>query len=395
MQLSRYEQELTRIKSARLYRQPFCVDGPQGPTVYLQNKELINFCSNDYLGLANDVRLINALKASAERHGVGSGASQMVCGRSHAHAELEESLAEHTGRDKVLLFSSGYLANVAIISTLAANDDDLVLEDKLSHASAIDGALLSRAKLRRYLHSDLGSLSKQLKVSAQNKLVFTESVFSMDGDIAPLPETASVCEQEKALLLADDAHGFGVLGVHGGGVLEHFGLTQEAVPIMMATFGKALGGFGAFVAGPEGIMSFLAQKARPLIYSTALPPAIAATNLEALKLVQTDPERREKLFALIARFKQGAKQLALPLKESNTPIQPLMLGEPAVAMQASENLFEKGFLIGAIRPPTVPPNTSRLRITFSARHSEQQVDCLLEGLATMMKELEEAGQSVI
>jgi len=383
-----HQRELAQIKARGLWRQRRTLEGAQGPTVRLQDREVLNFCSNDYLGLANDPRLIRTLKKSAQRYGVGSGSSQLICGRSRALAELEAFVADYTGRDKALVFSSGYLANLAIINTLAASRHDLVLQDKLNHASAIDAAILSRAKLKRYAHVDIPSLNHGLRFPARNKLVFTEGVFSMDGDIAPLPGIVSASRENRALLLVDDAHGFAVLGASGGGSLEHFNLKQQEAPVLMATFGKALGGAGAFIAGDEAIMDFLLQKARPLIYSTALPAALAATNQEALKIAASDGGRREKLFALIKRFKQGARELSLPLKESATPIQPLMTGAAETAARISDLLLAQGVLIGAIRPPTVPVNSSRLRVTFSSAHTEEQVDCLLERLASVLRQVE-------
>lgn len=379
------DNELRQIASSGLFRKRQTIHSAQGATVRLQNKDFINFCSNDYLGLAADPRLSESLKAATDQYGVGSGSSQLVCGRSKPIRQLEEAVAEHTGRDRALIFSSGYMANMAVISSLAANKNDLIVLDKLNHASLIDAARLSRAKLKRYLHADMESLQRQLAPRAALKLVATESVFSMDGDMAPLANIASTCRDGQALLLVDDAHGFGVFGDEGKGSLAYFSLTQEDAPVLMATFGKALGGFGAFVAGPEKLIELMVQKARTLIYSTALPAAIAHTNKRALELVANDKQLSEKLFAQIKRFKQGAKQLSLPLKESASPIQPLVIGEPDRAVQVSENLLQKGILVTAIRPPTVPKGSSRLRITLSARHNDTQVDYLLECLASALK----------
>ncbi len=381
---SAYAHELAQIKAKGLYRRRLIIDGAQGPSVRLKDKQVLNFCSNDYLGLAKDPRLIRTFKQAAERYGISSGSSPLVCGRSRALADLEAAVAAHTGRDKALVFSSGYLANLAIMNGLASDKQDLVLQDKLNHASIIDAAILSRARLRRYLHRDIDSLKRRLRLPARQRLVSTEGVFSMEGDIAPLPGVVAACREHGATLIVDDAHGLGVLGEGGGGSLEHFKLNQNDVPVLMATFGKALGGAGAFVAGSAELIDFLLQKARPLIYSTALAPALAASNRAALEIAANEPGRREKLFALIKRFKKGAHELALPLKDSATPIQPLMIGDAETAVRISDKLLEQGVLISAIRPPTVPVNSARLRITFSAGHTAAQVGRLLECLSLVL-----------
>ena len=387
MHPSVYQRQLAQIKAKGLDRRRLAIDGAQGATVRLQGRDVLNFCSNDYLGLASDPRLISTFRKAARRYGIGSGSSQLICGRSRAMVELEDFIADYTGRDQALVFSSGYLANLALISALATNRQDLIVQDKLSHASAIDAAVLSRATLKRYVHADMDSLNSCLSFPAENKLLFTEGVFSMDGDIAPLPEIASASRKKDALLIVDDAHGFGVLGETGRGSLERFKLKQKDAPVLMATFGKALGGAGAFVAGNETIMHFLLQKARPLIYSTALPPALAATNHAALKIAAADLARRERLFELIKRFKRGARELSLPVQESDTPIQPLITGDAETTVRISDSLLAQGILISAIRPPTVPVHSSRLRITFSSAHTEGQVDYLLECLSRVLKEV--------
>ena len=366
----------------------------QGPVVQVDGRQYLNFCSNDYLGLAAHPRVVAAFQAAANRYGVGSGASHLVCGHSALHHQLEEALAEFTGRPRALLFSSGYMANTGILTSLLQRGDH-VLEDRLNHASLLDGGLHSGARFQRFPHNDVASLERKLAAAggtqgheaatagAQEgvKLVVVDGIFSMDGDTAPLQELAACCARQDASLMVDDAHGFGVMGESGAGSTEAAGLDAAAVPVLMATLGKALGTGGAFVAGSELLIEALIQQARTYIYTTALPPAVAAASLESLQLLRDESWRRGHLASLIARFRAGALQLGLPLMSSASAIQPLVTGDAARALDMSEKLRERGLLIGAIRPPTVPVGTSRLRITLSAAHSEEQVDQLLEQLA--------------
>jgi 8-amino-7-oxononanoate synthase len=372
--------ELAAREAAGLYRRRRTVDGPQGPQLRVDSRELLGFCSNDYLGLANHPEVIAALKCGADEYGVGSGAAHLVNGHSRAHHQLEEELAAFTGRPRALLFSTGYMANLGVVSALAGPGDAL-FEDRLNHASLLDAGLLSRARLARYSHADAAALEAKLGGSrAEEKLVLTDGVFSMDGDIAPLPALAAAARRHGAWLMVDDAHGMGVLGASGAGSLEHFGLGIDEAPILMGTLGKGFGTFGAFVAGSEALIEYLINTARPYIYTTATPPAIAEATRASLRLVQCEGWRREKLLALIARFRQGAAQLGLALMDSPTPIQPLLVGDAAEALRLSEALLARGILISAIRPPTVPEGTARLRITLSAAHTEAQVDRLLSAL---------------
>lgn len=374
---------LEERRRQHLYRQRRVLDSPQGPEVCIDGQQLINFCSNDYLGLANHPAVINAFQAAANEFGVGSGASHLVCGHSRVHHELEEALAEFTGRNRALLFSTGYMANLGIISALLGKAD-YVFEDRLNHASLLDAGLLSGARFQRFLHNDLDNLKSRLQKVAgieARKLVVVDSVFSMDGDTAPLPELSALAEQQNAWLMIDDAHGFGVLGETGAGSAEHFGLDQQQLPILMATLGKAVGSFGAFVAGSEALIETLIQFARPYIYTTALPPAVAAASLAALNIIREEPDRRQHLHALIKQFRSGAEQCGLQLMVSETAIQPILIGDSDKALQLSEALLAKGFFVAAIRPPTVPANTARLRVTLSAAHTEQQVEQLLAALA--------------
>ncbi len=374
------KQKLAEREAQNLYRRRRVNDGPQGPQQRVDGKEVLSFCSNDYLGLVNHPELIAALKKGADEYGVGSGAAHLVNGHSRAHHALEEELAAFTGRPRALLFSTGYMANLGTVSALIGAGD-AIFEDRLNHASLIDAGLLSRARLSRYAHADAASLEGKLASSrGEDKLIVTDGVFSMDGDIAPLSELAAAARKVNAMLMVDDAHGIGVLGPQGAGSVAHFGLGINEVPVLMGTLGKGVGSFGAFVAGSEDLIEWLIQAARPYIYTTATPPAIAEASRASLKLIQADEWRREKLQVLIKRFRQGAIQLGLELMDSQTPIQPLIIGDAARAMALSKQLEAQGILISAIRPPTVPEGTARLRITFSAAHSEEQVDRLLAAL---------------
>jgi len=372
--------ELTRLQDEHLYRHRRIIDGPQGVHLNVGDKKILSFCSNDYLGLANHPEVVKAMQAGATRWGVGSGASHLVNGHSSAHHALEEELAEFTGRPRALLFSTGYMANMGVIAALCGRGD-YVFEDRINHASLLDGGLLSQARMRRFAHADATALANKLaERDSGEKLVVSDGVFSMDGDIAPLPELAATAKQHDAWLMVDDAHGFGVLGKNGGGCVEHFGLGIDEVPILIGTLGKAFGSFGAFVAGSEELIEYLIQKARSYIYTTALPPAVAEASRTSLKLLQTENWRRERLQTLIKQFRHGASQLGLELMASETPIQPLLVGDNHKAMAMSDKLLKQGILISAIRPPTVPDGTARLRVTFSAEHTEDDVTRLLTAL---------------
>lgn len=350
----------------------------------MDGQSYLAFCSNDYLGLANHPQIVHAFQAAAEKYGVGSGAAHLVSGHHIEHHALEEELAEFTNRPRALLFSTGYMANLGVMSALL-DRGDTVYQDRLNHASLLDGGRLSGARLVRYAHGDIRALADRLSAhKAGEALVATDGVFSMDGDLAPLTELARICRDRGAWLMVDDAHGFGVLGRQGRGSLDDFGLGVEDVPIMMGTLGKALGTSGAFVAGSEELIETLIQKARTYIFTTAAPPAVAAATRVSLRLAQSEDWRRGHLQALVARFRRGAEQLGLGLMNSSTPIQPLVVGEAGRAVAISSALQERGILISAIRPPTVPAGTARLRITFSAAHSEAQVDRLLEALEVVM-----------
>ena len=351
---------------------------------------LVNFCGNDYLGLARDPRLTAALTEAAAHWGVGSGASHLVTGHTHEHQQLEEELAAFTGRESALLFSTGYMANVGVVSALCGRGER-VLQDRLNHASLIDGARLSGGRLLRYRHNDVADAARLLAPAEHATeagsavLVATDGVFSMDGDVAPVAGLAALAQQHQAWLLVDDAHGLGVLGAHGGGVLELAGLGAQQVPLLVGTLGKALGTFGAFVAGERDLIDYILQRARSYIYTTALPPAVAAATRAALTLVRDEPWRRDRLQVLIARFRAAALREGLALGDSQTPIQPVLVGDAARALAASLALEQAGYWVTAIRAPTVPAGTERLRVTLSAAHQEAQVDGLVTALAEALR----------
>ena len=367
----------------RLRRRLRTIEHAEGPWLESDGRRLLGFCSNDYLGLAQHPQLIAALKRAAADEGVGSGSAHLVCGHRREHAQLEEALAEWTGRERALLFSTGYMANLGVMQALLARGD-LCVQDKLNHACLLDGARLAGAELKRYPHADAAAAARQLVGRpGAAALLATDGVFSMDGDVAPLRELADLCAREQATLMVDDAHGLGVLGSDGAGSLSAAGLGQHEVPVLMATLGKALGCAGAFVAGSASLVDGLTQLARPYIYTTAMPPAVAAAARVAVQLAQSETWRREKLAATIARFRRGAAELGLPLLPSSSAIQPLMLGDADTAVAAAHHLEQHGLLVGAIRPPTVPAGKARLRITLSAAHDDAHVDQLLAALETL------------
>ncbi len=370
---------LAARRADNLFRQRPLLESPQGPQVVVDGQPLLAFCSNDYLGLANHPEVIAALQAGAAQWGVGGGASHLVIGHSQPHHALEEALAEFTGRPRALLFSTGYMANLAAVTALVGQGDS-VLEDRLNHASLLDAGLLSGARFSRYLHNDAASLASRLDKASGNSLVVTDGVFSMDGDLADLPALCAAAKQKGAWLMVDDAHGFGPLGASGGGIVEHFGLGLEDVPVLVGTLGKAFGTAGAFVAGSEELIETLIQFARPYIYTTSQPPAVACATLKSLELLRAESWRREHLNALIARFRAGAAELGLELMDSPTPIQPLLIGDSARAVEFSRLLRERGLMVGAIRPPPVPAGTARLRVTLSAAHTFEQLERLLAAL---------------
>ncbi|MGB0204459.1 MAG: 8-amino-7-oxononanoate synthase [Neptuniibacter sp.] len=372
--------ELNNRKQQFLYRQRRTLETPQQPLVEVDGREYLAFCSNDYLGLANHPEVISSFQNAANIYGVGGGASHLVNGHSKAHHDLEEALAEFTGRPRALLFSTGYMANLGAVNALL-DKQDAVFEDRINHASLLDAGLLSGARFQRYLHNDVESLDKRLsKTEARRKLVVTDGVFSMDGDLADLPAISSVCEKHRAWLMVDDAHGFGCLGKNGGGCAELFDMSTNQLQVLVGTLGKGFGTAGAFVAGSEELVETLIQHARTYIYTTSMPPSVAAATLTSLKILQSENWRREKLETLIKQFRTGCEQIGLQLMDSPTPIQPILIGESDKALEMSQGLEQEGIFISAIRPPTVPQGSARLRVTLSAAHDEEQVNTLLNKL---------------
>ncbi len=343
---------------------------------------LTGFCSNDYLGLSQQFEVVAALQDAAGREGAGSTASHLVCGHHALHEQLEREMADWLGYPRALLFDSGFMANLAVQQALLSEESDLCVQDRLNHASLLDATRLAGCRLRRYPHLDSEGAMRQLKNAADGAaMLATDGVFSMDGDVAPLRSLSLVARMQEALLYVDDAHGIGVVGEHGRGCVADAGLGVNEVPLQLATLGKALGGHGAVVLGEESLIQHLAETARPYIYTTALPPAQAAASLAAVKLARRDHWRREKLVELIAAFRDGARRNGLELMPSETPIQPLLCGDEATVMALGAALEQSGFMVGAIRPPTVPEGKARLRITLSALHTLEQVKALVEATA--------------
>jgi len=376
--------QLAAIEAAGLYRRRLVTETPQSAWVEVGSERLLSFCSNDYLGLANHPEVVAALQAGAARYGVGAGASHLITGHSRAHHALETELAEFVGSERALLFSTGYMANLGVATALAQRHTP-IFEDRLNHASLIDAARLARARSRRYPHADTARLQRMLGEAPGGALIVTDAVFSMDGDVAPLSALHALAQEHAAWLLADDAHGMGVLGPNGRGSFEQAGIKPGRKAILMGTLGKAIGTFGAFVAGDADLIEFLIQRARTYTYTTALPPAVAEATRASLRVVRAEPWRRAHLVSLVARFRAGAAQLGLTLAPSDTPIQPLIIGDAAAAVSAAATLRAAGILVPAIRPPTVPRGAARLRITVSAAHEAADVDRLLSALAELRR----------
>lgn len=372
---------LAPIRASGLWRRTRTLEGPQSPQQVIDGRPVVAFCSNDYLGLAADPRVATAAREALDRYGVGAGAAHLINGHTRAHDELEQALADFTGRARALVFSTGYMANLALLQTLAGRHD-AIFEDRLNHASLIDAVRLSGARRQRYRHADPAHLRERLAKAAasRHRLIVTDGVFSMDGDIAPLPALAQLAAEFDAWLTVDDAHGLTVLGHHGGGCCEHFGLDSDEVPALMGTLGKGFGTAGAFVAGSEALIETLIQSARPYIYTTAMPATLAAATLASVRIAEAACDRRAHLQALVERLGNGLDRLGLMHPPPLTPIQPVTVGATARASALAEHLFDAGFLVPAIRPPTVPEGEARLRITLSAAHSEEQVDSLLQAL---------------
>jgi 8-amino-7-oxononanoate synthase len=375
--------ELAALAAEGLKRRRRTLDSPCGPVCTVDGREVISFCSNDYLGLANNPHLIAAAQAAAAQWGVGSGASHLVSGHLRPHEMLETAIAEFVGMPRALSFSTGYMANLAIVPALVGRGD-AVFSDKLNHASLIDAAQLTHADSRRYAHGDVAALSAMLAASsAKRNLILTDAVFSMDGDIAPLPELFELAERHDAWLVIDDAHGFGVLGEHGRGSLAHFGLPASPRVVLMGTLGKAAGVAGAFVAADALVIEWLLQRARAYIFTTAASPIMAATLLEAVKLIAAADDGRANLTQRIHQLRAGLADTRWRLLHSDTAIQPIIVGDNAEAVRVAEALLERGLWVPAIRPPTVPKGTARLRVSLSAAHTEAHIRALVDALKAL------------
>ncbi|HEY3325693.1 MAG TPA: 8-amino-7-oxononanoate synthase [Novimethylophilus sp.] len=379
MPFSDLAESLAEREAAGLLRRRLVLESAQGARIRVEGRQVLSFCSNDYLGLANHPALIEAAKAAADEAGVGGGASHLITGHHRLHHGLEEALADFAGLPRALLFSTGYMANLGVVTALVGRGD-AVFADRLNHASLNDAAVLSRSELKRFAHNDMAQLKKLLAAStAKRKLVLADAVFSMDGDIAPVADLLALCEQYDAWLMLDDAHGFGVLGESGRGILEYAGLSSPRI-IYMATLGKAAGVAGAFVAGDPVLVESLIQNARTYVYTTATPPLLAAALLASLEIIAGEQWRRARLQELIAVLRSRLQLNRWQLANSATPIQPLVIGSNKEAVEVSECLLKHGILVPAIRPPTVPQGTARLRISLSAAHTVEDVAALAQAL---------------
>ncbi|PIW59924.1 MAG: 8-amino-7-oxononanoate synthase [Candidatus Omnitrophica bacterium CG12_big_fil_rev_8_21_14_0_65_50_5] len=376
--------ELNDLQSRHLYRLLRNVDGAQGPRVRIEGREILNFSSNDYLGLASDPRLAQAAKEALEKEGAGAGASRLISGHLSSHRKLEQLLADFKGTQSALVFSTGYMANVGIISALAGRDG-IVFSDRLNHASIVDGIVLSRAEMKRYPHGGMKALEEMLKETpaGKKKLIVTDSVFSMDGDIAPLDAIADLAQRYGAMVMVDEAHGFGVLGKNGKGAVEHFGL-EGKIDIQMGTLSKAAGCFGGYICGCETLREYLINKARSFIYTTAMPPMAAAASARGVEIIRDEPARRTYLLELANDLRRGLNDLGFDTMNSQTPIIPILVKDAKTAVELSGALFEEGIWAQAIRPPTVPQNTARLRLTVTAAHTKDDIERLLEAISKLI-----------
>ncbi|HDY68390.1 MAG: 8-amino-7-oxononanoate synthase [Candidatus Scalindua sediminis] len=378
--MEKISNELKKIKKSGLYRELNIVEGAQGPHVKIKGRKYISFCSNNYLGLANHPEIAKAVEDAVKKYGWGAGASRLISGNMKLHETLEEEISKFKRKEATIVFPTGYMANIGTICSLVSSGD-LVICDRLNHASIIDGCRLSGATFRVYPHRDTVKLENILKKSSKypRKLIVTDTVFSMDGDLAPLPDIVRIARKYKAMVMVDEAHGTGVFGKNGRGVVEHFNL-NEKVNIVMGTLSKAVGSLGGFVSGDKNLINYLRNKARTFMYTTALPPAVCAASIAGIKLIQKDHSLRESLWRNVHYVKEGLKLLNLNLVSSESPIIPVMIGDAKKAVNMSSFLFESGVLIPAIRPPTVPDKSSRLRVTVMATHTRADLDKLIDVL---------------
>ena len=373
--------ELNKIRETGLYRELKVIGNAQDSHIEIEGKTFLSFCSNNYLGLANNPSVVEAVKDAVEEYGWGAGASRLVSGNMTLHERLENVISRFKGKDTALVFPTGYMANLGAISSLVSKGD-LVICDKLNHASIIDGCRLSGADFRVYAHCDMEKLENILRKSSRynRKLIVTDSVFSMDGDLAPLPDIVRIADKYKAMVMVDEAHGTGVFGRNGRGVVEHFNLNNE-IDIVMGTLSKAIGSLGGYVTGDNDLINYLRNKARSFMYTTALPPAVCAASIAAINLIKRDPSIRESLWHNVRFINDNLKSLDFNVISSESPIIPILIGDAQKAVDMSKSLYERGILIPAIRPPTVPVNSSRLRMTVMSTHTKEDLEILLEVLS--------------
>ena len=382
-----WDEELAALEEQGLRRRLRGVTGSQGRKIVLDGREVLNFCSNNYLGLADDSRLREAAVECIKEEGIGSGASRLICGNMAAHRELEETIARFKGAESCLTFSTGYMANVGIISSIFGRDD-MIFCDRLNHASIIDGIILSQAKFKRYPHNDMEALEEMLRAATgfRRRGIITDSVFSMDGDIAPLDKIMELARKYDCLVMIDEAHALGVMGKNGKGLAEHFGV-EDKIDIQMGTLSKAAGSFGAYCCGSKELIDLLVNKARSFVYTTALPPAVAAASKKAIEIIRDEPALRQELWTNTDYFHKAILAIGFNTLSSVTPIVPIVIGESTVAVEFSKRLLEQGIFVSAIRPPTVPQNTARLRLTVMATHTREDLGYTLEKLKVTGKEL--------
>ncbi|MBT5305874.1 MAG: 8-amino-7-oxononanoate synthase [Candidatus Scalindua sp.] len=373
--------ELNKIRETGLYRELKVIGNAQDSHIEIEGKTFLSFCSNNYLGLANNPSVVKAVKDAVEEYGWGAGASRLVSGNMTLHETLENVISRFKGKEAALVFPTGYMANLGAISSLVSKGD-LVICDKLNHASIIDGCRLSGADFRVYAHCDMEKLENILRKSSRynRKLIVTDSVFSMDGDLAPLPDIVRIADKYKAMVMVDEAHGTGVFGRNGRGVVEHFNLNNE-IDIVMGTLSKAIGSLGGYVTGDNDLINYLRNKARSFMYTTALPPAVCAASIAAINLIKRDPSIRESLWHNVRFINDNLKSLDFNVISSESPIIPILIGDAQKAVDMSKSLYERGILIPAIRPPTVPVNSSRLRMTVMSTHTKEDLEILLEVLS--------------
>ncbi len=387
MSVDFFEKTLLDLEQKGLKRSLKTVSGKQSRRIVVDGKDVLNFCSNNYLGLADDDRLSKAACEVLESQGFGSGASRLVCGNLDRHQKLEIAIADFKESESCLLFSTGYMANVGIISSICSRDD-IIFSDRLNHASIVDGIVLSRATCKRYPHRDMDKLEQMLAQAQgyKKRMIVTDSVFSMDGDIAPLDKIVELARKHDCLVMIDEAHSFGVLGKKGKGLAEHFGV-EDKIDIQMGTLSKAAGSFGAYCCASKLTIEFFINKARSFIYTTAMPPSVAAASIKAIEIIRDEPNRREKVLESADYLRESLKCLGFDIMNSVTPIVPVVVKEDSVALEFSKKLFDEGIFIQSIRPPTVPVGTARLRVTVMATHTRQDINFVIDAFKRIGKEL--------